>query len=134
MNLTIYGKPQPKERPKVYKGHAITPTRTKNQEALIRRAWLNKYPGPPLEGPITLTLRFYMPIPQSWSKRKKAEAITGRIIPTIRPDIDNLAKLTMDALSGAAFVDDKQIFAVYLIKQYSTEPRTEVTLCEIIRE
>lgn len=32
-SIIIDGKPQPKERPKVYNGHGITPTRTKNYTA-----------------------------------------------------------------------------------------------------
>lgn len=130
MNLTIYGKPQPKERPRVYKGHGITPTRTKNYEAKIARAWAAKYPEQ-AEGDLRVEIVFYMPIPTSWSKLKKEKAERGLIRPTVRPDIDNLVKIVLDGLNGVAFMDDKQVIELYAIKRYSAEPRTEIMVEEL---
>jgi Holliday junction resolvase RusA-like endonuclease len=44
-----------------------------------------------------LVMEFYIPMPQSWSKKKKAEFV-GEPHTQNRLDIDNLAKAVMDAL------------------------------------
>lgn len=131
MNLTIYGKPQPKERPRVYKGHGITPTRTRNYELMLARAWAAKYPEP-AEGELFVKIIFYMPTPTSWSKAKKEKAERGLIRPTVRPDIDNLVKIVLDSgNNGVMFHDDKQVVELYAIKRYSLDPRTEIAISEV---
>ena len=130
MNLTIYGKPQPKERPRVYKGHGITPTRTKNYEAMIARAWAAEHPEQ-LSGDLHVEIRFFMPTPISWSKQKKERAERGIIRPSVRPDIDNLVKIILDGLNGVAFADDKQVIELTAAKYYSANPRTAILVEEI---
>ena len=89
--LAIPGDPQSKGRPRVYQGHGITPQKNREAEQHVRNAWLDKYAHlPPYEGPVAVTLVFWMA-----SNR-------GR-------DWDNLAKLVTDALNGIAYVDDRQI-------------------------
>lgn len=128
MKLTIYGKPQPKERPRVYKGHGITPTRTRNYEAKIAAEWRAKYPKP-LEGDLRVYIKFFMPTPVSWSKQKKERAERGIIRPSVRPDIDNLVKIVLDAgNNGVMFYDDKQVVELAAAKYYSSEPRTEIEI------
>lgn len=130
MNLTIYGKPQPKERPRVYKGHGITPIRTRNYEAKVAAEWRANYPKP-LEGDLRVWITFYMPTPISWSKTKKERAERGIIRPSVRPDIDNLVKIILDGLNGVAFADDKQVVELTAAKYYSAEPRTAILVEEI---
>lgn len=130
MRITIDGKPQPKERPRVYKGHGITPTRTKNYEARVAREWAAKYPEQ-LSGPCTVECFFYLPIPTSWSKAKKEQARRSLIFPEVRPDLDNLLKIILDGLNGVAYLDDKQVVKVSALKAYSDEPRTEVMIEEL---
>ncbi len=89
--LTVPGDPQSKGRPRVYQGHGITPTRTREAENRVYSEWRNQYPRlPPYEGPVCLTLTF-------WTATRR-----GR-------DWDNLAKLFTDALNGVAYMDDRQI-------------------------
>ena len=47
-----------------------------------------------------------MPIPASWSARKRAAAITGDVLPTGKPDIDNLVKAALDGVRGIVIGDD----------------------------
>jgi Holliday junction resolvase RusA-like endonuclease len=81
----------------------------------------------PLTGAITLILRAYYPIPQSWPQSKKAKALCGLIQPLVKPDADNIAKC-MDSLNGIAWVDDKQITSLQVTKAYSPIPRLEVEI------
>ena len=124
-HITIDGKPQPKERPKVYNGHGITPTRTRQYEQRIAAEWRAKG-FPTLDGPVRLDVEFYFPIPQGWSKKKKEQAKLHYIVPAVRPDLDNLVKIIQDGLNGIAYEDDKQVVMVWSQKLYDDEPRTEV--------
>lgn len=130
MRITMYGKPQPKERPRVIKGHAYTPTKTAQYEARLAREWAAKYPDQ-AEGDLTMGLKFYMPIPVSWSKAKKEQAKRGLKRPSIRPDIDNLIKIVLDGLNGVAYIDDKQVIGITAEKFYGETPRVEVVITEI---
>lgn len=130
MRVTIYGKPQPKERPRVYKGHGITPTRTKNYEAMIAKVWATNYPEQ-AKGDLIVKTAFYMPTPVSWSRTNKEKAERGLIRPSVRPDIDNLVKIVLDGLNGVAFVDDKQVVELTAVKYYSATPRTDIAIDEI---
>lgn len=94
ITLTIDGTPIAKGRPRVYRGHGVTPERTRQAEQAIRDTFNRKYPGfQPFEGRLAMTCRFWMPR-------------NGR------PDLDNLVKLVTDALNGLAYRDDEQIDTV----------------------
>lgn len=80
----------------------------------------------PLDGPITLSLGFYLPIPVSWPNWKRDAALSGEIAPTSKPDLDNLEKSIKDACNGIAWVDDAQAVRVNKWKFYSDHPRVEV--------
>jgi len=65
-------------------------------------------------------------VPKSKSKKWTADAIAGKVRPTKKPDIDNIAKLVLDACNGVVFRDDCQIVDIYVRKKYSVNPQTEV--------
>lgn len=66
--------------------------------------------------------------------RSRPKSITRRITePTSRPDLDNYAKLLLDALRGIIFADDSQIVGMLLEKEYVKDgalPRVEVAIWE----
>lgn len=129
MEIMIDGEPVPKARPRMTKtGHVYTPKRTKEQEERIRAEWIAKNGNEPLTGCVVLKAVFYMGIPKNISKEKRAMLKVSR--PTKRPDIDNLAKLVIDALNGVAYVDDKQIAVLIAGKEYSEGARTVVNVYE----
>lgn len=75
---------------------------------------------------IRIQCEFYIPIPSSLSKKKKAE-FDGKLC-LKKPDIDNYIKLVCDALNGIAWEDDNEVAEVYATKRYSNNPRTEVSI------
>ncbi|MDY4677609.1 MAG: RusA family crossover junction endodeoxyribonuclease [Bifidobacterium tsurumiense] len=96
--LTIMGEPVPKGRPRVFKGHGVTPQRTRDAEKRIRQAFQAKYPNAtPFNGQVSVTARFML------SHQGK-------------PDLDNLFKLVTDALNGLAYADDSQIIHTVAFK------------------
>lgn len=67
-----------------------------------------------------------MPIPKSWSNRRR-KAIVGE--PHVfKPDCDNLLKFIGDALNGMAWEDDAWIYEASIEKIYSLEPRTIIVI------
>jgi Holliday junction resolvase RusA-like endonuclease len=81
------------------------------------------------ETAIRVYLTFYMPIPKSVSKSKR---IALWMKPHIsKPDIDNLAVIILNAMSGLIYHDDRQISQLVLKKVYHDDPRTTIeVLCD----
>lgn len=85
-------------------------------------------PTEPLTGPLMLSVDVMLPIPASWSKRKRDEAIAGYIRPTSKPDVSNLLKNIEDIMNGLIWVDDKQIVGARIVKSYNALPGWLVTV------
>ena len=128
----IVGEPQGKGRPRFStRGGFVktyTPEKTASYENFVKLCYLNKYKGKKLDGEIIAEIIAYFPIPKSFSKKKRSEAIEGKIKPTKKPDTDNIAKTILDSLNGIAFEDDKQVVALLVKKLYGEEPRVVVVL------
>lgn len=86
----------------------------------------------PLEGPVSASIRCYWPWPKSMSKKKRQAY--GAKFRASKPDADNAAKLTLDALNGIAYVDDSQVVDLVVMKRYSDEPGTSVTIEALTEE
>ena len=130
ISLTIPGPPVGKHRARVCRsGHAFTPAKAVNYEALVKQTFAAKYPDfVPMSGPVRMILSIWL-MPSKETQRKIKKSI-ARVYPIIKPDADNILKIVADALSGLAFVDDKQIISVYAEKKYSLRPCVEVILAE----
>ena len=117
----------PKSRPRTFttsKGisRTYTPLKTKNFEDFVR-TWLQvKYKGKPIEGPINLEVKFSLPIPKSYTKKKKSECLSDGSNHFIKPDLDNLEKSVMDAAEGVLYRNDSQICSKISSKRWAEEP------------
>lgn len=133
--VTIKGRPVPKGRPRVFRGHAVTPRRTQQAEEQIQAMYRFQNLGEePFTGPVEVHCIFCMPIAKTWSKRKKELAAQGWLRCTVRPDLDNLVKLVLDALNGIAYADDAQIVRIHAFKKYSEEYPNGATIVDIVEE
>lgn len=112
--------------------HVYTPKETTDYEnalklagrvAMGRRALL--------AGPLRVVVTAVMPIPRSWSNKKRDSAVAGSIWPTVTPDWDNIAKM-LDGLNEVVWLDDKQIVDGRCIKRYGESPLLEVKISEIV--
>lgn len=128
----IVGEPQGKGRPRFStRGGFVktyTPEKTASYENFVKVCYLNKYKGQKLDGEIIAEIIAYFSIPKSFSKKKRVQAIEGKIMPTKKPDTDNIAKTILDSLNGIAFEDDKQVVALLVKKIYGEEAKVVVTL------
>ncbi len=85
----------------------------------------------PLEGAIEMHLSFYVPIPKGTSSKRRLQMLNGIILPTKRPDFDNLAYLVTNALKQIVYRDDSQVTDCIIRKRYSDRPRTIVKIIPI---
>ena len=67
-----------------------------------------------------------MPIPASYSKKKKATV--NNTPHTKPPDLDNLIKFVLDVAQGIILADDKLVTTINAKKLYDTIPKTVFTL------
>ncbi len=54
--------------------------------------------------------------------------LNGEILPTKRPDADNIIKIILDALNGSIYHDDAQICNIYFTKKYAEKSETKVLI------
>lgn len=128
----VPGVPQAKGRPKFARRgkfvQTYTPDKTvQAEQTLVARA-LAFRPEAPFACPLRVVAQFVMPIPESWSKKKRALADAGAMPHTAKPDLDNLVKLVKDALNGVFWLDDKQIFSFTASKYYGPVPETHIEI------
>lgn len=140
ITFTIPGAPVPKGRPRFRivkprygKAFVTTYTETKTEEAedkikiKARQAIWDKAA---FTCPVAVSLEFFVPIPKSFSNKKRESAIAGETLPVTKPDIDNYEKLVLDALNGIVYEDDNQVVSLSSKKRYSDNPHTTVCVRE----
>ena len=84
-----------------------------------------------IEGPVVLILSFYMPIPKSTSKKKKALMLENDLMHTKKPDLDNLIKFVKDCCNNLVWKDDSQVVHIWADKRYSEKPRTTMRIYDL---
>ena len=81
---------------------------------------------------IQVDLFFYMPRPKMhYGTGRNADIIKDRyanIFHIKKPDIDNLSKLVMDALTGVIWTDDSIVCKGFTEKVYDRKPRVEIKI------
>ena len=113
-------------RPLVY-----TPTETRSYERDL--AWAAKLAMGsriPTRLPVALSLEAYLEIPSSWPRAKREAALESTLLPTGRPDADNLLKIAADALRGIVLADDASVVDASVSKRYSDDPRLRLEVRE----
>lgn len=131
----IPGQPVAKGRPKFARrgAHVVayTPAKTVSYENLVKFAATEAMQGMrPSFKPIYLTIELFMQIPASWSAKRRALAESGDIMPTKKPDADNILKGIKDGCNGIVWRDDAQVVRIGLGKLYSDRPRAVVCISE----
>lgn len=95
-----------------------------------------KAPEKLLDCPLQVDLAFYLPRPKSHYGTGKNEGQLkmqfAYIYHTKKPDIDNLRKLVMDAMTGIFWRDDSLVCRGATVKEYSERPRTEIRIKKLV--
>ena len=105
-----------------------TPLKGRRAEGLLRDEVLHALEGerPELTGALALRITAYLAYPTAMALWRRALAW-----PTSTPDVDNLAKLAMDALTAAGvWKDDAQVVSLVTRKRYveAIDARWEISL------
>lgn len=130
IEFTVFGKIQPKQRPKfVRKGAYIqtyTPKPTLDYQKLVADSYLENYGNlKPLTGALVMEINAFFNVPKSYSKKKKAE-LMGKPNTQHNGDVDNVAKSILDGLNGIAYDDDTIIYDLHIRKYYSDDDNERV--------
>lgn len=133
ITFTVPGAPIGKPRHRSFKDKAgnirtYQPETAVNRENFIKMIALQYAPDVPLNGPLSLCVVFFVPIPASWSEKKKEMALCTKLYPAKKPDLDNMVKLVKDALNSIIWIDDKQIVGLNASKFYSDKPETQIMI------
>ena len=126
VDFTIHTAPVSKQRPRLGKGGCVyTPSKTKVFENIVALSYGNR---PSFDDKyIRIRLKFKFEVPKSYSKKKRLEAIEGKIRPT-KGDIDNYIKAVLDGLNKKAWEDDRPIIGILAEKEYANESCIEVSI------
>lgn len=90
---------------------------TRKYEATISKAAMVVMTGSlPLEGPLSVVAQFRIPIPPSFSKRRRAAILAGTDHYAGAFDTDNLLKAVLDACNSICWQDDRQVMRLTAIK------------------
>lgn len=136
IEFSVLGEPRGKERHRTGKYGTYTPRKTVEYEKAIQKAFRSYWDIPELPFPgkklLTVSIAAYYKIPKSESKKAKSEMASNKIRPTKKPDVDNIAKIVMDALNGVAWKDDAQVVSLIVHKYYAQdEPYIHVILEDV---
>ena len=126
VDFTIHTAPVSKQRPRLGKGGCVyTPSKTKVFENIVALSYGNR---PSFDDKyIRIRLKFKFEVPKSYTKKKRLEAIEGKIRPT-KGDIDNYIKAVLDGLNKKAWEDDRHIIGILAEKEYANESYIEVSI------
>lgn len=136
--FVVYGNPVGKGRPRATSrgGFVRMYTDAKTlgfESAVADEARIAMRDWQAFDTPMQLQLSAYYYIPKSWSKKKRQMAMDGEIHPQVKPDLDNVMKAVLDAMNGVVYVDDSQVINMVATKRYSSDPRVEVYLHEVLK-
>lgn len=128
--FTIPGQPQGKARARITRYGSYTPEKTVFYENLIKLSYVNKTDFYS-EKPLHISIEAIFEPVKSVSKVQRQAMLNDLIKPTKKPDIDNIAKVVLDALNGVAFKDDTQVINLTLNKRYGEIGKVVVTIVEV---
>lgn len=135
IEFTVPGEPVAQGRPRFStRGSfvkAYDPAKSKDYKAyvkLVAMAAMNERSLKPLDGAIAVSIKAFVSVPKSKSKKFRQNALKWLERPTKKPDCDNIAKILLDAMTGIVYEDDKQIIRLVVEKFYDEVPRVEVTV------
>jgi Holliday junction resolvase RusA-like endonuclease len=136
--FTVYGRIRGKGRPKAFSRGKFTSVYTVKEDKLyesqIASAYINDCgnPAPFGEVPLKMMVEVLFDIPQAFSAKKRELALAGVLLPTKKPDADNILKSIMDALNGKAYPDDKFVIDVSIKQRYAETEKMVVSLTELV--
>jgi Holliday junction resolvase RusA-like endonuclease len=129
VKIVLLGTALPYRHRSAATGHRYLPTRQRDQLAALRLAAAEAMTNRVMfDEPVMLDLHVEAAIPRSWSGRKQRAALQGSLLPSSRPDLSNILKLSEDALSGVVLRDDALVCIQQACKRYGSVPKIILTV------
>ena len=126
IQFEIYTKAKAQKQTRKSGNHFYDPSKL-YKESLIWQ--MRPYaPTDPWFGPVNLDIVFYMVPPASSSKSRRADMLAHKVVPVVRPDLDNLAYVVTNAMKNLFYRDDSQIVDLNLHKRYGEVPKIAIKL------
>jgi Holliday junction resolvase RusA-like endonuclease len=131
IRFTVPGAPQGKGRAKIVRiggfSRMATPEKTVAYEGLVaHEAYAAMGAAQPFEIAVGVNVFIDCPVPASWSQKKQRMALAGEVLPTSKPDVDNVVKAIFDGMNGVVWRDDVLAVDVRIRKRYSAAPCVRV--------
>lgn len=121
MTFFVPGRPRGKGRPRFTRtGHTYTDEATRRYEEHIRWHYMSQPHAIRYDAgtAVSVHCNVCVPVPISWPRKRREEALMGCEYPQAKPDIDNVFKAVLDALTGLAWDDDKQVAVIVGTKRF----------------
>lgn len=146
VTIRLLENPRGKGRPRFSNAgqfvRVFTDAKTRAFESRLKSAGIDAMAGKePLDEAVSVSIHAFMEVPASWSKKKRAMALEGDIMPASGIDIDNICKIALDGLNyhpprfkgdklkhPIIWKNDANIVSMQAIKSYSAHPRLEITV------
>lgn len=132
IEIILAGNPRGKGRPRFVNRGAFVSTytdaKTRKYEDDLRKVAVAAMVGRAvLDEPLSVVVEAHMPVPDSWSRVKRAKALAGELMPTGKPDCDNIIK-GVDAFNAVVWRDDSLVVRLEFLKFYSASPKLVVRI------
>lgn len=135
VKFVVKGPPVGKGRPRVrlLNGHGVayTPKKTANYESLVAMVAGQALDGHPLKQPVDVMVLWIVSVPRSWPKWKRELAMDGGVVPTSKPDLDNVIKSILDGMNQTMLADDSLVYSVSAERRYGEDDYVEVTVTPV---
>jgi Holliday junction resolvase RusA-like endonuclease len=134
--LEVQGIPKGQPRPRAFaragRARVYDPGTAEAWKGAIALAARPQLPAQPIEGPVQLVIRHTMPRPKGhFGSGKNALTLKPGApeLHTGKPDIDNLVKAALDALTHIGmWRDDDQVFDIRATKRYGERPGARIII------
>lgn len=133
LTFTVPGEPRGKGRPRFSRnGTVYTDSKTRAYENKIVDCYRDANGAMRAADPafVAVDVVAYLPIPRRSTKAQVAGMIGKEILPSKKPDVDNILKIVLDALNGIAYKDDSRVYRASCVKYYASDPHLEITIEE----
>lgn len=129
VEFRVDGVPRPQQRCR-FAGHVYDPS-AKDHKAFRDRSRPHCPFVEPPPGPVTIVLEFVMVRPKSHLRTNGALKDGAPRQHQAAPDVDNLAKLVLDALNCLFYADDRQVTQLTTRKRYAEAGELAGTIVSI---
>lgn len=129
--FSIDGEPVAKGRPRASHRHGFFRLHTDRKTLAFERgvaavARIAMDGAEPMQGALSVSLRFRLKPPKSMTKRMRLSVLSGETPYLGTRDLDNYAKATLDGMNAIVFVDDKQIVRLFAQKVADERPGVDI--------